>query len=453
MKKYFIFTLLILLTACGGKKKRLLTLDSVNTVVPEAIASQYQSVATIDTITPKHGIRSHGIRKTDSAHPLIKLNIGEAASGDFNLSDFYSGAEYIKLKHPVENAGFVNGTAYFMNLASGGRMNTTVHSSADFTGDHIIAGDMIYGYYAYDTSGKYLYKIWSPKTLVPYSETRITQTIGSTETFLSTIIINGNNCLVSLSGGDSKNGKLEMHNISERSVVSRPMSGYPGSVILPNAETYFENKYNYRMPNGSKFMHSYNFATGDTLSVFTNYNPTGEQAPQSVYYPTNEDLGFTKYYNGEATFRQAYCDTIYRVKSAADLIAAYTFDMGDRKLDMTKELFSSAIGKLLPSDWLETEKFILFSFAKGKESASDKTEYLHYVYYKDSGKILSLEKEFPYSRLTSLHNKLFISFTKTQLKEMIDHDSFSSFPGQQQDKMKSLYDGMDVKELLMMIIK
>lgn len=469
MEKCFIFALMILLTACGGNKKRLLTLESENTVIPEVIASQYESETVLDSISPKRGIQSQGVRKEDPANPPVRLNIaGAVTGGSFDIGNFYSNAEYIKLKHPVTDAGFVNGATFTLNFETGRYMRTPVNSEAYFTGDHIIAGDMVYGLYAYDMSGKFQYTVWSPKTLGAYSETRMSYNLAGKDTYLGNVIVNGNDCLISLNANSNLDNRLELHNIAEKSVISRPVYTFPGRLMLVDSRSFMEIRYGQGTRQGANYLYSFDFSSGDTISGFGNYNPAFQQAPPQTYYPWHEDNGLTKYYNGEVTFRQSYNDTVYRVRSLRELAPAYVFDLGSSKLDVGSELYAAAVGKLMPSGWLETEKFVLFSLSKGKENAGDKTQYSYYLYNKEGGKLSRVgdDKAFEmlkagndniipmsYGRTSSLNNTLFTSFTKAQLKEIMDDGSFSSLSQKQQSKVKSLYDDMNAKELIVMIVK
>jgi hypothetical protein len=174
------------------------------------------------------------------------------------------------------------------------------------------------------------------------------------------------------------------------------------------------------------------------------------------------------------TIRQAYNDTIYRLKSVSELQPAYILNFGKQRLDIQTALYGDKAGKLIPNDWLEANDFILFVYTENYDCYNTRENgavKFFYSYYDKKKKQLyripakgffddywiknSLEKGIPFTteRLQTHNALIYASYSKVQLENMLKDKQFSSVPVAQQEQIRALADDMMEDELLVMILE
>lgn len=152
----------------------------------------------------------------------------------------------------------------------------------------------------------------------------------------------------------------------------------------------------------------------------------------------------------------------------------YILDMGDKKPDVQTALYGNKEEKIFIRKLLETDDFIFIIHTENNDVPHNRDNALvkfFYSYYDKHEKkrysipstlfpeVFTLKNSIPNtipllaSNAMVYGNNLYAAYTKIQLKAIIDSSDFSSFPMNQQEKLKELYNGLSDYELLMMILK
>ena len=477
MKNIIIILMAFMLVACIGKTRKMTLEGDVNDdvvfvpkglVMPETVGS--------GELSPSNGIRYKGTRSVDPANPPVKLELAAApADKMLDLADFYTGVEYVKLKHPLsaDGVGFMDDKE--LRLISNGRSSVSASFSSGgyAAGNYLIAGDKYGGYHCYDLSGKYIYSLAIPGRLPEKDETnpnrfRVYEAPFKT---LQEINVNGDLCMLTIFGeGTSQNMSLEFHDIPSRKAFTRPYT-YTGFVPIPyNSETFF-SLYTNPLRTGQPFSFSFGIKSGDTLSRFVSHNPVPTSQGSGYSSP---DLGSRTYYGGTLYLRQVYNDTVYRVTSPERLVPAYTLDLGVNRINVATDLYGDKEGKLIPGLWLETGKFVYASHTENENTETtrkDGSVKFFHSYYDKTGKKLYRIPAFgtpqdlllksgndniipvPAAAARCGDNSLSVFYTKSRLKGIIDGEGFSSLSKVQQDRVNSLYGDLADDELLVMVLK
>ena len=171
--------------------------------------------------------------------------------------------------------------------------------------------------------------------------------------------------------------------------------------------------------------------------------------------------------------RQAYNDTIYRV-SADKLTPAFVLNLGSKKPDVQTALKGDKKGKIFIENLLETDDFLFIIHTEDYDCPNNRNsgavKFFYSYFDKKQGKRYSIPSAvFPevfmltnsnpeaiplmISNAAVYKDNLYSSYTKTQLKEIMNSTAFPSVPPEQQEKLKSLHDEMTDYELLVMILK
>lgn len=181
------------------------------------------------------------------------------------------------------------------------------------------------------------------------------------------------------------------------------------------------------------------------------------------------------YYNNLLTTRQAYNDTIYRVKDATTLEAIYILNSGAMKLSNQDANSNDKANKLIIKNWLETDDFMFImatidqDFPNNRNEGKVKFRYYYYnknddKLYMQEGKTLypeeytfncNIENAIPLLATTAKMNgkELYTSYTKAQLKDIINNKNFAGYLPKQQEKLQSLYNELAEGELLIAIFQ
>ena len=132
--------------------------------------------------------------------------------------------------------------------------------------------------------------------------------------------------------------------------------------------------------------------------------------------------------------------------------------------------------KMRSGIWFETDRYIFFTYSLGRNTPNNRRNELVKFYYsyfdKNKQQLYHLnegsdapENEFivenlitnglPFllSRVTIDTNRLYVSFSKKRLEEIIKHKGFSSLPHEQQNRLKTFQQELDDNEVIIMILQ
>ena len=459
----------VLFLGCGNKGK-VETLPEAD--IEKETANLYDSEIILDTIAPPEGIRYQEVRSVIASQPPQKINLNQKhAEKKIDMADYYSTATFLTLQHPKaeEGVGFLADASIMISIGSWMYGDRGYSSSVELTEDRIIAGDRIWGLHAYNKSGKFEQTIIQPESKAGYDERKnmISMTVNAGEMYVGNFIVADENCLL-ITIRDKKQ-QLELYNLASQKVyLKRPVNS--DFVTLLNPTTLVSYNYNVLSMEQEPFMHSYDIK-GDPLCRFMNYNPLPASKPKTYTNPQSPKI----YYNNDVlTVWQPYNDTIFRMTSAKDLVPVYTINLGDRKLDLETALYGKKDGKLIPGTWLETEGFIYISCADGHDTPRNRdnntVKFQYTVYDKKNKQTYSLpdtcipEEVLLNNSITGglplfasktkcYKDKLYTSYSKRSLEQLIKSSSFASLPTEQQEKIKQLKNDLSETDLLIMIIQ
>lgn len=465
---------LFLVTSCTGKSKQ----PKAETLWEDTIAQNsakleelYSTEEVVDTIIPNPGIKYAEKRDIDSKNPPVTVNIENSAENkELDLSQFYSQVEYVKLKHPLSENGiaFLGNSHYEILYENGATSGRGANSRVYFGSDKLIAGDNFYGFHCFDLQGKYLYTVAAKNGLPAYDLKSNTATMHYTpdvELIIGFSVLD-DNCLIS----KAKQGKITyyFHNLGARKNYLQRPATFQGSMLI-SPDAYIDYTYNPAYAGRTPILQAFDIK-GDTLSQFINYNPLADIG-KGTY--TNIEDGIFYRYGNLLTMRQAYNDTIFRV-SANKLTPAFVLNLGNKKPDVQTALKGDKKGKIFIEKLLETEDFLFIVHTEDYDCPNNRksgaVKFFYSYFDKKAGKRYSVPSAvFPevftlknslvetiplsLSNATVYKDKLYSSYTKTQLKEIIASEAFASFPAAQQEKLKTFAQELSDYELLVMILK
>lgn len=475
MRKLIILMLtgcICILPGCNNRKKQNLETEEAKSE-PVNLSALYESENVLDTIIPNPGIKYKESRVTSRENPLSIIDFSKRtdATKEIDLADYYTNVRYVKLKHPLasDNAVFLGNASFSIYFEQGANLGRGLNSVVEMGGNNIIAGDQYFGYHCYDATGNYVYTIAAMNPLPEYNSKKneVSVNITPATKMIRSFSVLDDNCLIYTVQNNKPH--LQFHNINARKTyLTRPF--YGGRALLLNPETFVSYVYNIRGSSPTPFMYSFDIK-GDTLCAFMNHNSLVEPKNASYNNPESPDI---YYYNNILTLRQAYNDTIYRMKSASVLEPAYVMNFGKQKLDLQTALYGDKSDKLIPYTWLETENFIIIIYTQNYDSPNNRNngsvKFFYTFFDKAEKKIYqiptqgfpedfilknSIEGGIPLPTNTAkCYNKMiYTGYTKKQLEMILKNKSFHTLPKNQQDKVKSLYDELTDTEMLVMILE
>jgi hypothetical protein len=203
---------------------------------------------------------------------------------------------------------------------------------------------------------------------------------------------------------------------------------------------------------------------GDTLCKFTNYVAESGGAYGS-------DKSFFYRADGELYFRQEFCDTIFRVQSADQIVPAYCFDFGSQRLSPSESAINKTQGKLMPWKWFDFKTFILLIFTEGRDCPACRTRnevsFHCLLFDKQTGRSTPIDMKSRYPDniliendidgeipipLNSLHREgdvIIATFTKNQIEEILKSNNSTGI----ESKLKQLEEKLKQNEMLVIKIR
>lgn len=468
-RNLIVLLLCIAVVACKNKKQTLEDRD--NNKEATKLEELYSTEQTLDTIVPNLGIKYKESRGIDPQHLPVVINIENSAeSNELDVNQFYTQVEYVKLKHPLaeEGVAFMGNSEYQITFERGSQSGRGANSRVYLSENCIVAGDNFFGYHCFDRDGKYVYTIAAKKEFPEFDvkNNRVSFQWSSSMGMIAGFSMMADNCLITKYA--NQKGTFHFHNItSQKNYLTRPASS--GKSILLSPDTYIADMYHPFHTKQAAMAYVFDIK-GDTLTQFMNYNPLFKEDKGSRTNPENSDF----YYLGKKlTMRQAYNDTIYRV-SADKLTPAFVLNLGSKKPDVQTALKGDKKGKIFIESLLETDDFLFIIHTEDYDCPNNRNsgavKFFYSYFDKKQGKRYSIPSAvFPevfmltnsnpeaiplmISNAAVYKDNLYSSYTKTQLKEIMNSTAFPSVPPEQQEKLKSLHDEMTDYELLVMILK
>jgi hypothetical protein len=478
---YSLFTCVLVFVLCqacnpNAKKQRLESTDAETNAgaTGNIESSLLQSTTTLDTIIPNPGVKYRESRKINPDQPPVTLDFtGTMEAKELDIAHYFSVARYIKLKYPYPDKGcFLSDANISVMFGEGGSFAYGYNSSVKFTSQNIVAGDPYMGYHCYDLSGNFLYTVAAKDKFPDYDKTnnRIEMQYDSAEKQILSISAFKNILMISLATGSKK--QLSFVDLTaNKTYLTRPeYGGRRERKFLLSGDRYVDYLYAPLDTIDRPFLTAFDIQ-GDTLCNFYNYNP--KPVPKHSA-STNPDRGAFYYYDDRFTFRQAYNDTVYRMKSISELEPAYILHFGKHKLDIQTALYGDKTGKLIPYLWKENNRLIVFVYTENYDCPrcrESQTVHFYYAFYDKQEKRLyhipvnvfpedywissSIENAIPFTseNMQFQLSALYVSYTKAQLGKMLKHKNFSAIPAIRQTKMKELHDELDDSELVVMILE
>lgn len=459
-----------LLFACGGGKKQTLEAE-VMKEKPETIEISGELVT--DTVQPQPGIKYKEIRKIDPANPPVILKLDEPQEKKaFDLADYYSSVRYVVLDfpHKEEFPGFLGDASfriiYDRGMAGGGGLNSDIILG----NNSIIAGNQYLGYYHYDENGKYLKDIAKPAKFPAFDEANNQITMEQKED--SDYIIGKAHSfgdMLNFSEVKNKKAYTNYYSISKQGIYYQryTQSGY----IPLNDEVMMVFGYNPTATKQGPIIYSFSMK-GDTLCCFVNHNPLLEKEIKRAYAnPESVDL---YYFGGQLNFRQPYNDTVYTFKSSYEINPRYILSYPAYKPSIETALTGNKAGKYFIYHMKETNDFLYIIYTSDYDCPNNRNngsvKFYYSLYDKKDKKLYQIASDiFPEDftvknsipngipvnlfLANTYENKLYLGYTKNQLKHIVDSKDFTAYPVEKQEKIKSLYNDLPGSGLLVAIFE
>lgn len=168
-KDLLALILCLVTLTCTGRKQTLEDKvdDDTKKTVKTAVATE-----TMGTSVATPGIKYRESRKIDPQNPPIVIDIEKAAENkDFDLNQYYSDVEYIKLNHPLaeQKIGFLGNSNYKIQSGTSTTSGRGLSSSVFLAEDKIVVGDAYFGYHCFDLRGNFLYTIVEKQDIPEYN--------------------------------------------------------------------------------------------------------------------------------------------------------------------------------------------------------------------------------------------------------------------------------------------
>lgn len=470
MKKLsYIVIMSMLLAACGGNKKQALEAE-----VKDEKEVNIPSLLVVDTVRPKPGIKYKEIRKVDITAPPITLKLEEPQENkEFDLADYYSSVKYIMLDFPHKDVfyGYLGNTSVHISFEKGAMSIGNFNSDIILVDNGFIAGDYFLGYYHYSENGDFLKDIFKPAVYPHFSEdnnkielarnAESDYLFGKAQTFGDMFIF---------SEIKNKKAYTSYYSISQNEIFYLSYMRF-GSPIPISQNEMVTFRYNPTTTKQESMAYSFSIK-GDTLCDIANHNPLLKKELKSAY--TNPENINLFYFGGKLNFRQPYNDTIFSFKSSYELNPRYVLSYATHKPTIDLALTGNKAGKYFIYNIKESEGFLYITYTSDYDSHNNRksgsVKFYYSIYDKKDKKLYRIaENVFPedfvvknsiqdgipvsLAQLKTYENKLYTSYTKGQLKKIIESENITGYPSEQQEKIKSLYDRLASGGLLVMIFE
>ena len=488
MKNTFKITLIILtLFACqvgscqnrnnpNLSDQRLKELLNDSTVFPKR--EQLSATVFPDlSYIPPVGAKYTEIRAVDPSFPPVTLKVSAsgASKQQLKLSRFGSSVEYVILKLPDEKDFFLSETS--VRRIYGQSSTSSRHTTqVNMLGDHFITSDA-FGIRLFGPTGNLVQNL----LISEFEGQRNIQRVeinfdGSKNAILRDF--SGTRCFLTFVDYAERKiwaGEFNLENVplimpqseitpSPRGLEMAPVRTAPQGKNIDN-----DTRFNFR-GGGDPLAISFN-NMGDTLCKFTNHVRLEEGQKMGL---ANSDRSFSYQSAGELFFRQAYCDTVFRVQSANRIVPAYCFDFGNQRASLFEGSTMKTQGKLLPWKWIDLKNEIILIFTEGRDCPNcrnnNEVTFHCLLFDKRTGKPTPIDMKSRYPEHALIENDIdgrlplplntlnteghFIiaTYTKVQIEEMLKNNA-RNFRQETIAQLKELAETLKQNEMLVLKIK
>ena len=487
---FYLFVALPLFS-CGNRRNPNLSEKQLLALMNDTTQKVQETPAVVlpDTsYVPPVGAKFKEIRSVDPASPpvILKVSIPQGAKQPLKLSMFGKSVEYVTLKLPDEKDFFLSQTR--IRLTTDMSLSASYSSSTQVSmlGDHFITSDEL-GIRLFDPSGNFVQNILmsefdgqrNAQQIEIYHNDRYRRAtireIFDTRCLVTYADYNTN---IYFSGIDYKNRKIWA---GEFDLSKMPLYTPQSELIsTPGLEMAPVRKF----PSGSKIDDHTRFSfsggggqvgisfnnMGDTLCKFTNYIRLEEG---QISGPANSDQSFSYRSEGELYFRQAYCDTIFRVQSANRIVPAYRFDFGEQRATLYEGTNAKTQRKLLPWKWFVLKNSMILIFTEGRDCPAcrnaGEVKFYCLLFDRQTGRPTAIDMKSAYpenvliendidgglpvllNTLKTQDNVMMATFTKGQIEEILKNNA-KNMPAEMVSKLKIQADVLKSNEMLVMKI-
>ena len=436
------------------------------------------SVMSDTSYVPPVGAKYAEIRSVDPDLPPItlKVSVSDEAKQPLKLSRLGSSVEYVILKLPDENDFFLSQTRIRRingRSSSSNRQSTQVN----MLGDHFITSD-VFGIRLFEPSGNFVQNLLMSEfegqrnvnqTEIEHNErykNAIMRDFSDTRCFLTYIDYENRQ----IWAGEFDLSKMPLYKPQSEitplppGLEMVPVRGVPtGMNIADNSRFSFWG-------GGNLLGVSFN-NMGDTLCKFTNNVRLEEGQTRGGF---GSDWPFSYRSEGEMYFRQAYCDTIFRVQSANRIVPAFLFDFGEQRATLFEGTTGKTKGKLLPWKWFVFKNSMILIFTEGRDCPNCRTAgevaFHCLLFDKHTGHSTAIDMKSLYPENILIENdidgdlpiplnslrvegdKIIAAFTKNQIEEILKNN-VKNIPAETAEKLKRSANALKTNEMLVMIIK
>lgn len=465
-------SLFLFATACSGGKKQATETENLPS---SAVANQ---PVIIETNRLNPGVRYQEERSVDPANPPVVLDFTQKlVEQPLSLNDYFTKATCVTLKHPLpaDQGGFLYDFSIRIRYDGGMSMSTGSQTDIQVKTPYILTKDL-FGTLLYDMNGTLVDSTGlTPIKNIKYNAAKREieyQTKNRTALTQGLALLEGDKCLYlqhdtvadyfKMCWKSMPDGKI----LQEIRFIERPHTTYLQDL---DETALFSQNGSFR---AAEVLTTFDRNTYDTLCVFHNYNRPTVQPKGPFPFPEHTWLYRN---NGKLYYRQAFNDTVFHVASANKLVPVYLLELGEKGADINTTLKGDLSQSLVAAQWLDTDKFILFTYTRNYDCLNTRrnnTVTYHYALYDKAKKqLFRLPGEGIYpdeyilpADLTGgipvllqdikfQDHKLVTTYTKSKLEALQKLKGFKQLPVGQQDRVRQLSESLGDTEMIVMMLE
>jgi hypothetical protein len=388
---------------------------------------------------------------------------------------FGSTVEYITLKLPDEKDFFLSSTK-IIHIYERGMSSWNSYTQVNMLGDYFITSDA-FGIRLFDPSGNFVQNLLMSEF---EGQRNVQQVDINVEGLKSASLTGFSDTRAFLTFIDYNKrkvwaGEFNLANLPLYIPQNEIAPAFPGVEMVPvrNAPSGVNIDSNTRFSFwGGRNMLAVTFNNmGDTLTKFTNHVRLEEGQTRG---PANSDRSFSYRSDDALFFRQAYCDTIFRVESANRIVPVYRFDFGAQRASLFEGTNSRTQGKLLPWKLLAQKNSMLLIFTEGRDCpncrAAGNVTFHCLIFDKQTGRPTAIDMKsrypenaliendidgglpLPLNTIITEGNRIMATFTKGQIEEILKNNT-GNIPPETVSKLKAQADALKQNEMLVMVMR
>ncbi len=480
-----IVTCHLSLISCSGRNPNLsenqlltLTNDSVQ------IVAETPPAALPDTsYVPPVGVKFTENRSVDPASPpvILKVSLQTGAKQPLKLSQFGSSVEYITLKLPDEKDFFLSETSIQINSDNRVRSHGS-STQVNKVGDYFVTSDEL-GIRLFDSKGAFVHNLLLSEFDGERDFKKIEIEFFESKRARLWDIFNGT-CYLAMTYAKERKIWAGQYNCLSPPIhpEGKQIYGESGSLTgspvemqltqqLPMGK-FLDNQTRFIFTTGCPVVGTSFNAMGDTLCRFTNLVRRDES--QRISAIANSDKSFFYRADGKLYFRQAYCDTIFRVQSANRIVPAYCFNLGVQRVGLEDGIRSRTQGKLIPWKWIVFKNSMVLIFTEGRDCPNcrkaGEVTFHCLLFDKQTGHATVIDMKSQYPEEALIENDIdgglplplnavntqgdgvIASFTKGQIEEILKNN-VKNIPAETASKLKAQADVLRPNEMLVMVVR